>query len=77
MTALDRNRLLVVERDFLQGEQAQFEKVFVVDLRREDAEGFLAKREVVDLLDIRDPAEISLPGRPGTTASATRSSSPT
>lgn len=65
MTALDGNRLLVIERDFLQGERAQFEKVFVVDLRREDSEGFLVKREVVDLLDIRDPALISLPGRPG------------
>ena len=65
MTALDGNRLLVVERDFLQGERAQFEKVFVVDLRREDSEGFLVKREVVDLLNIRDPNLISLPGRPG------------
>lgn len=65
MTALDQHRLLVIERDFLQGEQAQFEKVFVVDLREEDEEGFLVKREVVDLLDIRDPALISLPGRPG------------
>ena len=55
----------VIERDFLQGEQAQFEKVFVVDLRKEDSEGFLVKREVVDLLNIRDPDLISLPGRPG------------
>ena len=65
MTALDGNRLLVIERDFLQGERAQFEKVFVVDLRGEDSEGFLVKREVVDLLNIRDPALISLPKRPG------------
>jgi hypothetical protein len=64
MTALDGNRLLVIERDFLQGERAQFEKVFVVDLRKEDPEGFLVKREVVDLLNIRDPDLISLPGRP-------------
>lgn len=67
MTALDGNRLLVIERDFLQGEKAQFDKVFVVDLRREDEEGFLVKREVVDLLDIRDPEKLSLQGpvRPG------------
>ena len=64
---LDRtgNRLLVIERDFLRGERAQFEKVFVVDLRKEDSEGFLVKREVVDLLNIRDPDLISPPGRPG------------
>lgn len=65
MTALDQNRLLVIERDFLQGERAQFEKIFVVDLRKTDSEGFLVKREVVDLLNIRDPDRISLPGRPG------------
>lgn len=65
MTALDQHRLLVIERDFLQGEQAQFSKIFVVDLRKVDEEGFLVKREVVDLLNIRDPARISLPGRPG------------
>jgi len=67
LTALDRNRLLVIERDFRQGEAAIFSKIFVVDLRREDDEGFLLKREVVDLLDIRDPNLISLRGpvRPG------------
>ena len=41
------------------------EEVFVVDLRKEDSEGFLLKREAVDLLNIRDPDLISLPGRPG------------
>lgn len=65
LTQLDRHRLLVIERDFLQGEAAEFSKVFVVDLRREDEGGFLVKREVVDLLDIRDPDRISLPARPG------------
>jgi len=65
MTALDNHRLLVIERDFLQGAAARFEKVFLVDLRRTDATGALVKREVLDLLDIRDPALISLPGRPG------------
>src|ERR671916_800446 len=56
---------VLAARDFLQGAQAQFAKVFVVDLRREDSEGFLLKREAVDLLNIRDPDLISLPGRPG------------
>ena len=65
MTALDAHRLLVIERDFLQGPSARFEKIFLVDLRRTAPDGTLVKREVVDLLDIRDPALISLPGRPG------------
>ncbi|MGH3929236.1 MAG: hypothetical protein ACRDTF_04585, partial [Pseudonocardiaceae bacterium] len=28
-------------------------------------DGALAKRQVLDLLNLRDPAKISLPGRPG------------
>ena len=67
LTALDNNRLLVIERDFRQGEAAIFSKIFVVDLRREGGDGFLLKREVVDLLNIGDPDGISLEGpvRPG------------
>jgi hypothetical protein len=64
-TALGRSRFLVIERDNLQGPAAAFKKIYVVDLRRRDAEGYLVKREVVDLLDIRDPAGISLPAREG------------
>ena len=55
MTALDPHRLLVIERDFLQGAAARFEKVFLVDLRRTAPDGTLRKREVVDMLNIRDP----------------------
>ena len=62
---VDDRRLLVIERDFLQGEAARFAKVFVVDFRRADARGFLMKRRVLDLLSIRDPAGISLPSREG------------
>jgi len=65
LVALDRNRFLVVERDNAQGEAAAFKKVFLVDLRRRDAGGVLRKREVLDLLAIRDPRRISLPARPG------------
>jgi hypothetical protein len=65
VTALDRHRLLVVERDNLQGAEARFKRVYLVDLRRTDRRGHLHKREVVDLLDIADPAGLSLPGREG------------
>lgn len=65
LTALDRNRLLVIERDGKQGVEAQFKRIFVVDLRRTDASGFLVKHEVLDLLRIRDPNHISLPARSG------------
>jgi hypothetical protein len=65
LTALDRNRLLVVERDNQEGEEARFKRVYLVDLRRADRRGYLVKREVLDLLDIADPDLISLPGREG------------
>jgi hypothetical protein len=65
LTALDGRRLVALERDNLQGAAAQHKQGFVVDLRRTTADGSLAKRPVVDLLDIADPSLISLPGRPG------------
>lgn len=54
-TAVNRHVLLVIERDGGQGPTAQFKKIFKVDLRRSDADGFLHKEEVVDLLAIADP----------------------
>lgn len=66
LTALDANRYLVVERDFKDGAATSFDRVFVIDLRRVDADGFLVKRSVIDLLDIADPARLSeRGGRPG------------
>lgn len=64
-TALDRNRFVLIERDDAQGVDASQKKIYLVDLRRVDAEGYLEKRLVLDLLRIRDPELISLPARPG------------
>ena len=64
-TALDGSHLVVLERDNFQGTAAHHKRGFVVDLRRLAPEGTLAKRQVVDLLDLHDPGAISLPGRPG------------
>jgi hypothetical protein len=65
LTALDQHRFVLIERDDAQGAEALQKKIYLVDLRRTDAEGFLRKRLVVDLLRIRDPRGISLPARPG------------
>ncbi len=65
MTALDEHRFVLIERDDDQGVDARQKKVYLIDLRRTDAEGFLEKRLVLDLLRIRDPFGISLPARPG------------
>jgi hypothetical protein len=64
-TALDQHRFVLIERDDAQGAEARQKKVYLVDLRRVDAQGLLVKRLVVDLLRIRDPNGISLPPRPG------------
>ena len=64
-TVLSGRCLVVLERDNLQGTAAKHKRGFVIDLHRHAPDGTLAKRQVVDLLDLRDPAEISRPGRPG------------
>lgn len=65
LTNVDEHRLLVIERDGTQGATANFKRVYLVDLRETDNEGYLVKRQVADLMAIRDPAGVSLPGRPG------------
>jgi glycerophosphoryl diester phosphodiesterase len=65
LTAVDQHRFVLIERDDAQGADARQKKVYLIDLRRLDADGFVAKRLVVDLLSIRDPDGISLPSRPG------------
>ena len=64
-TALDRHRFVLIERDDAQGAEARQKKVYLVDLRRVGADGYLDKRLIVDLLRIRDRNGISLPPRPG------------
>ena len=64
-TALDQYRFLVIERDAAQGAAVALKRIYQVDLRQVDAQGFLIKQELVDLLNIRDPNGISLPARPG------------
>jgi hypothetical protein len=66
MTAVDRHRFMVIERDDApQGSDARQKKIYLIDLRKVDQDGYLKKRVVLDLLDIRDPTGISTPARPG------------
>ena len=64
-TQVDEHRFVVIERDGGQGATAQVKRIYEVDLRDLNPDGTLAKKLVVDLMDIGDPAGISLPGRPG------------
>jgi hypothetical protein len=61
MWAVDRHRFVAIERDAGRGETALFRRIYLVDLRRVDAAGFLVKKQVVDLASIPDPDLVSLP----------------
>jgi glycerophosphoryl diester phosphodiesterase len=58
-TPINNNEFLVIERDGGQGAAAQFKKIFKVDFSKIDANGFVAKEEVVDLLNISDPNDLN------------------
>lgn len=64
LTAINENEYLVIERDGRQGDAAQLKKIFKINLAQTDANGYVAKEEVADLLNIRDPQDLN---RDGTT----------
>jgi hypothetical protein len=72
-TSLGGDRYVVLERDNFENTDARHKKAFAIDLDRVGLDGFLLKREVLDLLDVRDPALISPPARPGDFGIATPS----
>jgi hypothetical protein len=61
MWAVDNHRLVVIERDGGLGVTALFRNVYMVDLRDDNAAGFLDKTLLVDLTKIPDPGLVSLP----------------
>ena len=65
LTAVGRHRFVLIERDDFQGAEAKQKKIYLVDLRRTDADGYLRKTLVLDLLKISDPFGVSTPARPG------------
>jgi hypothetical protein len=64
-TVLDGDRFVVLERDNFENTAAVHKKAFTIELDETGPDGFLRKRELLDLLDIRDPDLISPPARPG------------
>ena len=58
-TVINENEFLVIERDNLSGDAAQFKKIFKIDLSQQDANGYVAKEEVGDLLNISDPLDLN------------------
>ncbi|MDJ0733020.1 MAG: glycerophosphodiester phosphodiesterase family protein [Nostocaceae cyanobacterium] len=62
-TPINDNEFLVIERDGKQGEEAAFKKIFKIDISQVDDNGFVAKEEVVDLLNINDPKDLNGDGK--------------
>ena len=58
-TPINNDEFLVIERDGRQGADAAFKQIFKVDLSEVDADGFVEKELVADLLNIADPNDIN------------------
>ncbi len=53
---------LVIERDSGQGDEAILKKIYRVDFEQLDADGFLLKTLVADLMSIKDPHDLNKDG---------------
>jgi glycerophosphoryl diester phosphodiesterase len=60
---INDHEYLVIERDGGEGANARFKKIFKVDFSKQDADGFVAKEEIVDLLNIQDPNDLNQDGK--------------
>ncbi|BAY48830.1 glycerophosphoryl diester phosphodiesterase [Scytonema sp. HK-05] len=61
-TVVNDNEYLVIERDNGQADAAKFKKIYKVDFSEKDANGYVAKEEVADLLNIQDPNDLNQDG---------------
>jgi hypothetical protein len=59
MTAVNDHQFLVIERDGGQNTTALQKKIYLIDIDVIDADGFVKKTEVVDLLNIADPNDLN------------------
>lgn len=53
---------LVIERDSAEGKKARLKRIYKINFRQVDSNGFLSKTLVADLLNIRDPFDLNLDG---------------
>ncbi|BAY23498.1 glycerophosphoryl diester phosphodiesterase [Calothrix sp. NIES-2100] len=62
-TVVNDNEYLVVERDGGQGDTAKFKRIYKVDLSKTDANGYVEKLQIADLLNIQDPNDLNGDGK--------------
>ncbi|NJL84284.1 MAG: hypothetical protein HC890_17640 [Chloroflexaceae bacterium] len=58
-TPINDNEFLVIERDNLAGSAAEFKRIYKVDFSVIDADGFVEKELIADLLSIQDPNDLN------------------
>ena len=61
MTAVNDHQFLVIERNGT--ETLRFKKIYLIDLNDVDAQGFVRKTEVADLMNLDDPHDLNEDGR--------------
>lgn len=61
MTAVNDHQFLVIERNGTQ--EPRFKKIFLIDLNVVDANGYVGKTEVVDLMNVADPHDLNQDGK--------------
>lgn len=61
----DGKKMLIVERDDFWGEKSVTKRIYEINLNKAEKDGFLAKKLVVDLLKIDNPAGIGIKKDPG------------
>ncbi|WP_256875197.1 esterase-like activity of phytase family protein [Nostoc sp. C052] len=63
LAVINDNEYLVIERDNNQGAAAKFKRIYKIDLSKTDSNGYVAKEEVADLLNIKDPNDLNGDGK--------------
>ncbi len=58
ITPINDDQFLIIERDNLQGDEAEFKQIFLIDITEIDENGFVSKEPLVDLLNIDDPNDL-------------------
>lgn len=61
MTAVNDHQFLVIERNGT--ETPRFKKIYLIDLNVVDGDGFVAKTEAVDLMNVADPHDLNQDGQ--------------
>ena len=65
MTALNDHEFIIIERNnaTATGGGTPFKKLFRIDINRVDAQGYVSKTELVDLMNIADPNDLNGDGK--------------